>query len=87
MSREELRATLGHLRSEIDRAAFRDPEARDRVSSLIATLERALSAPEDEQSRERVREQLSVIEQLEAEHPQLTAALSRVIGALSSMGI
>jgi signal transduction histidine kinase len=88
MSQQELRQTLHQLRSEAEGLAGRDPNAAERIRQLIAGLERQLQSSGDPRQRESLLESLpTTIEQLEVEHPNVTAILSRLITTLSSMGI
>ena len=89
MAKEDLRATLEKLRSEVQGLQFRHTRDRERMEARIAALERQLAESSDDAAeREELIDQLpSAIKQLEAEHPTLTAILARVITALSSMGI
>jgi hypothetical protein len=88
MSKEDLRATLERLRSEVDGLAFRNPRDRERMNALISGIERQLKNSRDDDEREELLDQIpGAIKQLEVEYPTLTAILSRVITALSSMGI
>ncbi len=88
MSKDDLRATLERLRSEVETLSFRNERDRDRMHALISGIERQLKNSEDSGEREELLDALpGAIKQLEVEHPTLTAILSRVITALSSMGI
>ena len=88
MSKEDLRATLERLRSEVGSLSFRNPRDRERMHALISAIERQLKHSDDSGQREELLDALpTTIKQLEVEHPTLTAILSRIISALSSMGI
>lgn len=87
MSKEDLRATLERLRTEVDGLSFRNPRDRERMHALVAGIERQLKNSHDEERGELLDQIPGVIKQLEVEHPTVTAILSRVISALSSMGI
>jgi hypothetical protein len=88
MNQQEVRAALDHLRSEIQRLAATDGDASRRISKLVADIERQLESPDDQERRAALRDGLpGLIEQLEVEHPDLTTVLSRIITALSSMGV
>ena len=87
MGKEDLQATLEKLRSEVKGLSFRQARDRERMEALIAALERQLSRSGEGEREELIDQLPSAIKQLEAEHPTLTAILSRVITALSSMGI
>jgi hypothetical protein len=87
MSKEELRATLERLRAEVNGLSFRDARDRERMHALISGIERQLKNSHDHEREELLDQIPGVIKQLEVEHPTVTAILSRVITALSSMGI
>jgi hypothetical protein len=88
MGKDDLRATLEKLRAELKGVSFRDERDRHRMQALIAALERQVRHSDDIGEREELLDTLpGAIKQLEVEHPTLTAILSRVITALSSMGI
>jgi len=84
MTKDELRLTLEKLRAETQALSFRDARDRERMQALLAAMERLLRRTDDAGEREEV---LESIKQLEVQHPTLTAILSRLITALSSMGI
>ncbi len=84
MTKGELRTTLEKLKAEAQGLSFRDARDRERLQALIGALERLLRRSDDAGEREEV---LETIKQLEVQHPTLTAILSRLITALSSMGI
>lgn len=88
MKKEDLHATLERLRSEVGGLSFRNPRDRERMNALISGIERQLRHSDDAGQRAELLDSLpATIKQLEVEHPTLTAILSRVITALSSMGI
>ena len=84
MNKDELRATLEKLRAETEGLSFRDARDRERMQAMLAAMERLLRRTDDAGEREEV---LETLKQIEARHPTLTAILSRLITALSSMGI
>ena len=87
MSKDDLRATLEKLRAEVQGVSFRNGRDRERMEALIAALERQVGRTDDGEREELLDTLPGAIKQLEVEHPTLTAILSRVITALSSMGI
>ena len=88
MDQQEIRAALDRLRAEIQRLAARDADAGRRINKLVTDIERQLESPDDQERRAALQEDLpGLIEQLEVEHPDLTNVLSRIITALSSMGV
>lgn len=88
MDRQSIHAALARLRAEHARNAYRDPQARARTEDLIAEMELQLQRTDDSGRREALRQRLAAsVREFEAEHPQLTAALSQVVSLLSGMGI
>ena len=88
MSEHDLQDKLKQLRTEIDKVAGHDNEARDRMNSLLAEVEKTLdqeSAGEvDDNLLQNLRETIS---RFEADHPRATAILNDIMVALSNMGI
>jgi F0F1-type ATP synthase membrane subunit b/b' len=88
----ELQETLDQLHEQLEHAKPVDAEARarlrealDEIRTVLAQAEDRAEEPELDQS---LRDRLSEMTQhFEGEHPALTAALSRVINALSALGI
>ena len=88
MNQQEIRTALNRLRTEIQRLAAKDAEAGERINQLVTDIERQLESPDNQERRAALQEKLpGLIEQLEVEHPDLTNVLSRIITALSSMGV
>ena len=90
--RRELRETLAQLHEQLEAANVADDEARARLHGALDEIRAALvhaehrgEAPKVQRS---LRDRLSdAAQHFEGDHPALTAALSRVINALSAMGI
>ncbi len=88
----ELRETLAQLHEQLEAADLADAAARarlreamDEIRAALAHAERRGEAPELQRS---LRDRLSdAAQHFEGEHPALTDALSRVINALSALGI
>jgi len=88
MDRQLIQTALARLRAEHARNAYRDAQARARTEDLISELEQQLQRNDDSGRREALRQRLAAsVSEFEAEHPQLTAALSQVVSLLSGMGI
>lgn len=80
---EELGIAIAELRRELAALDAGDSAARARIEQLMAQIEGQLhEAPESLQQSF-----ADTIREFEVEHPRLTAALERVMLALSSMGI
>lgn len=86
MNKEELRRSLDRLRGELQRAEFRDAADRQQLEHLIAELERQ-TGTSGGGTPALIGKLSENIRRFEVEHPTLTASLSQVMSALSSMGI
>ena len=85
MDREKLNDYLRQLKSETEKLESVDKDAADRLKELTGSIEEAASSLQGGDSlRTNIR---GNIQQLEAEHPTVTAILDRIVNALSSMGI
>jgi hypothetical protein len=85
-SERELRSTLDQLRAQLHAADALDPELRARLRDAIGEIEAALAAsgPHEPSLRDRLNE---LTRQFEESHPQLAAAVGRVVDTLANMGI
>ena len=87
-SRQALQKSLMQLRAEIGRLEFRDGNSKQRLEQLIAGIELHLDSGKDRsQMDDLLLGAPKTIAQFEIEHPTLSASLSQIISALSSMGI
>ena len=88
MKKQELNASLHRLQADIDRLDLKDPEAKEKLEDLAASLTRHIEEDGDAAQADQLLESLSAaVTRFEVEHPSLTAGLSQVMLALSSMGI
>jgi hypothetical protein len=87
MDRQQLRAHVDELRTELDRLPA-GTVGRERLQQLIARIDSQLDEQRPSEPAETFREgmQESVAE-FEVEHPRAAALLRRFIDTLSSMGI
>jgi len=82
---ENFNQSIESLRAEVRRIEASHPADKARLERLVAELERA-SHPET--NREGLTSQVrEAVVHFEAEHPQVTAILNRVLGSLDSVGI
>jgi len=86
---ENLRATLAHLHEQLHGAEALDPDVRADLRAAVAEIEDALEAASgrslDEPS---LRDRLSELTlQFEESHPNLAAAVGRVVDTLANLGI
>lgn len=86
-----LRDTLDELRRELDSAAV-DADTRSHIRDAIEEIETSLGTAEEAGPVEELFSSLGqrfrgTLQQLEGSHPRLTAALGRVVDALSDLGI
>ena len=88
MTNENLKNDLDKLRGEINSVSENDPQAKQRLNSLISNLEKRLEdsalADDDDGLIENIREEIA---NFEAEHPRATAILNDIMVTLSNMGI
>ena len=90
MNKTELHALLQTLRIEVDSARFADPQARGRLSAMLAEIEKQLmdidsgagAPPEGLVDGLR-----AAVDQFEVEHPRFAGLLNQLVNALSAMGI
>ena len=90
MTDEELRKLLAEIRDELKGTATEDKRERKILADLIDDIEGLLkrSKHESVQPEESMLGRLEeAIEDLEADHPTLTSALSNLLSALSNVGI
>lgn len=88
MANDKLHLSITELRTEIARLELGDSSARERIEQLIHQLEQQANDPDDlAPGREAHQELPGLIERFEAEHPDLTQVLNRIMVSLSNMGI
>ncbi len=86
MPERTIRKAVEELRAEISKLPEQDSEARERLEKLILEVETGLESEGDEY--ESLIEELNgTVEKFEVEHPVATTLLSRIVQALSNMGI
>jgi hypothetical protein len=80
-----LKESIEPLRAEMRRIETSHPEDRERLARLVVDLERASHTENDHAGlTSQVRE---AVTHFEAEHPEVTAILSRVLSSLGSVGM
>jgi hypothetical protein len=87
-----LRETLAALQKQLEATEQIDGEARSQIRSAMGEIEAALEASEagghQPQIPSSLRERFSdAIGHFKGSHPKLTAAVGRVVDALSDLGI
>jgi len=88
MDRKAVEAALKQLQQEHAQSRYRDPQSQAQAQQLIADLERQLQHPDSAEARADLHQRATAaIREFEVEHPQLTAALTQIVSAFSSMGI
>lgn len=88
MDRKAVEAALRQLQQEHAQNRYRDPQSQARAQQLIADLERQLQRPGSAEAQSDLHRRVTeAVREFEVEHPQLTAAFSQIISALSGMGI
>lgn len=90
MTDEELRKLLAEIRDELEHTDTEDKRERGILGELITDIQELLDRPKRDsmQAEESMLGRLEgAIEDLEADHPTLTSALSNLLAALSNAGI
>jgi hypothetical protein len=85
----ELRSTLDQLREQLHDAEALDPELKARLRAALGEIEGALAASgrhglHEPSLRDRLTE---LTRQFEESHPNLAAAVGRVVDTLANLGI
>jgi Asp-tRNA(Asn)/Glu-tRNA(Gln) amidotransferase C subunit len=90
MPKEQLRERIQELLGELEQIEAVDPEARDRLASVLHEIREAVregseEAPDEHESLlERLNE---ATQHFKESHPTLTAMVGRVADSLSNLGI
>jgi hypothetical protein len=86
---EELRATLAHLHEQLQGAEALDPDVRADLHAAMGEIEDALEAESGRNLHEpSLRDRLSdLTRHFEESHPNLAAAVGRVVDTLANLGI
>ena len=88
MSKAEIGKSLEALHAEVEKLDTPDAAVKAKLLTLIGDLEQQLQNPENlSQSVAATKQIPALIEQFEADHPQMTATLGRLLTTLSGMGI
>jgi Domain of unknown function (DUF4404) len=89
MERQELRAKLAQLHTELSQTNAVDPASLDRLRQLTADMDRLLDQEAaDEGESEGVTSGLKdLLLKFESEHPELSLTLGKVADALAAIGI
>lgn len=87
MSEQDLRALIDKLREEVAALPDEDREARDRLNTAIAELDKKLDDPGTEDHHGLVGNLQQSIKELEARHPDTTTLLNNIMMTLANMGI
>ena len=88
MSKEAVNQSIEALHAEINQLETPNSDVKEKLLSLISEVEKQLQYPEKSEHKETNLKTLpTLIEQFEAEHPNVTDTLSRLLNTLSGMGI
>lgn len=88
MSQQKLNDALQELKSQIANLELGDAQAKQKLQSLVDSLEEKLRSPQDAiQHHSLVEEVRDSVEHFEVEHPRITAILNDLMMTLSNMGI
>jgi hypothetical protein len=87
MDKQELLKSLDALRAEIATASEVDPEMADELRRLTNEFRKSADEGEPAEAESDAPHGLKdLVLQFEAEHPQLSVAVGRVVDALAAMG-
>ena len=87
MKHNELRQLLDQLRNDLTQAPGLDDTSRLHMHSLLTEIERGVGEPTVETHRTLRDRLVEAMTAFEAQHPRLTATLSRLADQLAAMGI
>jgi hypothetical protein len=87
MTEPNLLDTLQQLRSEIDKLHVDDQDVKNRLSSLVESIEDTLDGVSLAPDRDLTEELRDVISQFEVEHPRITGIANELMMTLSNLGI
>lgn len=88
MGHEELQESLERLRVELEQLEEGDHRSRERLTALVADIERKLSDPHDAEHHDNLLANVkAAVEHFEVEHPRTTGILNHIMVTLANMGI
>ena len=88
MPNNKLHDELEKLRIEVNEVTNNNDEAKQKLISLIADLEKKLSEPNDIAHHHNLMQNVkNAISHFETDHPRATAILNDIMVTLSNMGI
>jgi hypothetical protein len=93
MERQELKAKLAQLHTELSQTSTVDPGSLERLQQLTADLDRLLDKDSDEEADGDVDSDgaasglKDLLLKFEAEHPELSLTVGKVADALAAIGI
>lgn len=86
MSHERLRETLSDLREDLSKIEPQDDASRERLADTARELDVLIAQAEEEEDSLAETVQEAVV-RFREEHPNLAAAVRRVVNALADLGI
>ncbi len=88
MTDQKINDALGELRKEIEQLEIGNPQAKERLTSLMKNIEQNLDFSSTGEERQDIVEEVKdAITHFEVEHPHITGILHELMMALSNMGI
>ncbi len=88
MTDQKINDALGELRKEIEQLEIGNPQAKERLTSLMRNIEQNLDFSSTGEERQDIVEEVKdAITHFEVEHPHITGILHELMMALSNMGI
>jgi hypothetical protein len=87
MPDSQLRQRLEELHAELERGPDVDAESRRLLEDLTGDIQRVLEREAEERDASLSDQIAEGVRRFEESHPELAAALNRIAGALSNLGI
>jgi len=88
MENQRLNKQLQELQTQLQQAKTLDENDRDALSQLVKDIQSTLARTgKSEEYESAVQKLEDAVQRFEVTHPQMTAAMARVINSLSNMGI
>ncbi|MDD5035742.1 MAG: DUF4404 family protein [Methylococcaceae bacterium] len=88
MTEQKISAALEELRREIENLEVGDPEAKEKLNSLVENIEENLDYSGASQEHQHLlAEMKETVTQFEVAHPRITGILNEILMSLSNAGI
>jgi uncharacterized coiled-coil DUF342 family protein len=88
MENQRLSKQLQDLQTQLQQAKTLEPNDREALLQLVKDIQATLARTDKSEEYESAVQRLEdAVQRFEVTHPQMTAAMARVINSLSNMGI